>query len=122
MDKMIAYCGIDCSKCEGYIATQSDDRKALEVVADKWRKQFNSEEITAEAVMCDGCTKEGRKSGYCGSMCKIRQCAVKKSVQNCAYCSDYKSCEELKTFFAYPGTAEPKSTLESIYLKISKGI
>ena len=47
MDNITAYCGIDCSKCEGYIATQVNDRKAIEHVAEKWRKQYNSEEITA---------------------------------------------------------------------------
>jgi hypothetical protein len=116
MDNMTAYCGIDCSKCEGYIATQSNDRKAIESIAEKWRKQYNSEEITAESVMCDGCTKNGRKSGYCNFMCKIRQCAITKAVQNCAYCSEYDSCNELKSFFAYPGTAEAKATLDRIRL------
>jgi hypothetical protein len=116
METMTAFCGIDCSKCEGYIATQSNDRKAIESIAEKWRKQYNSEEITAESVMCDGCTKDGRKSGYCNSMCTIRQCAIKKAVQNCAYCADYDSCNELKTFFAYPGTSEAKAALDTIRL------
>jgi hypothetical protein len=117
MDRMTAYCGLDCSKCEGYIATQSNDRKAIESVAEKWRKQYNSENITAESVMCDGCTKGGRMSGYCSSMCKIRQCAVKKAVVNCAYCTDYESCQELKTFHSYPGTAEAKAILDGIRMK-----
>jgi hypothetical protein len=116
METMTAYCGIDCSKCEGYSATQSGNREAIEQIAEKWRKQYNSENITAESVMCDGCTTDGRKSGYCNSMCKIRQCAMGKAVQNCAYCSEYDSCNELKTFFAYPGTSEAKAALDNIRL------
>ncbi len=117
MDTIIGYCGIDCSKCEGFIATQSNDRKALEDIAEKWRKQYNSPDITAESVLCDGCTKNGRKSGYCNSLCKIRQCAVKKAVQNCAYCSEYDSCKELQTFYSYPGTADAKAMLDGIRAK-----
>jgi len=108
---------MDCAKCEGYIATQANDLEAIELVAGKWRKQYNSPEITAESVICDGCTNDGRKSGYCNFICKIRSCAIKKSVQNCAYCSDYDSCKELEAFFAYPLTAEAKSTLDNIRLQ-----
>ncbi len=114
MNNLIGYCGLNCSKCEAYIATQSNDSKAIEQVAEKWRKQYNSETITAESVMCDGCTKNGRKSSYCGSMCKVRLCAIQKAVQNCAYCSDYDSCKELQAFFAFPSAAEAKATLDSI--------
>lgn len=27
MKKMIAYCGLDCEKCDAYIATINDDQK-----------------------------------------------------------------------------------------------
>jgi hypothetical protein len=30
---MIAYCGLDCSKCEGYLATQANDTKQIARVA-----------------------------------------------------------------------------------------
>ncbi len=116
MDNIIAYCGIDCSKCEAYSATQANDRIALESIAEKWRKQFHAEGITAESVMCDGCTRDGKKSGYCNDMCAIRKCAAGKAVPNCAHCSEYESCNELQTFFAYPGTAEAKAMLDGIRL------
>jgi hypothetical protein len=117
MENMTAYCGLDCAKCEGYIATQANDREALEHTAEKWRKQYNSREITAESVICDGCAKDGRLSGYCNFICKIRSCAREKKVENCAYCSDYNTCKELSEFFAYTATAEAKATLERVYSK-----
>ncbi|MFH0977059.1 MAG: DUF3795 domain-containing protein [Spirochaetota bacterium] len=117
MKSMTAYCGIDCAKCEGYIATQANDRKAIEGVAEKWRKQYNSPDITAESVICDGCTKDNRLSGYCNYVCKIRPCAREKKVENCAYCPDYNTCKELAAFYAYPAAAEAKATLEQEYSK-----
>ena len=47
MDKIVAYCGLVCTGCPAYVATQADDRAALEKVAAEWRKAFNSPEITA---------------------------------------------------------------------------
>jgi len=33
---MIAYCGLDCSKCEGYLATQANDPGQIAKVAKIW--------------------------------------------------------------------------------------
>jgi predicted nucleic acid binding AN1-type Zn finger protein len=99
MDKMIAYCGLTCTDCPAYLATQADDRQALERVAAQWREQFNEPRITADAVICDGCLGGGRLSGYC-SMCQIRVCAVERGVANCAHCADY-ACDKLDAFFQH---------------------
>ena len=37
MDKIIAYCGLVCSDCSAYVATQANDQEALERVAAQWR-------------------------------------------------------------------------------------
>jgi hypothetical protein len=111
MDKIIAYCGIVCTACPAYVATQANDRAALEEVAAQWREQFNAPEITTDSIVCDGClTSDGRLSGYC-SMCEIRACGVERSVVNCAYCSDYV-CEKLAGFFAH--ASEAQKTLDDI--------
>ena len=112
MDKMIAYCGLVCSECPAYIATQNDDQEALEKVAAQWRKMFNAPEITADSVICDGClgTNGGRLSGY-GSMCEIRACARERGVVNCAHCAEY-ACDKLKGFFGHAPGAQ--SMLEEI--------
>jgi hypothetical protein len=105
MDKIIAYCGIVCTDCPAYTATQADDRAALEKVAAQWRAQFNAPEITADSIVCDGClTSDGRLSGYC-STCEIRACGVERSVVNCGHCPDYV-CEKLAGFFAHASEAQ----------------
>jgi hypothetical protein len=100
MNKIIAYCGLTCTDCSAYIATQADDRAALEQVAAQWRKEYNAPGITVESVICDGClTDEGRKCSHCFE-CKIRACAMARGVLNCAHCADY-GCEELESFFGF---------------------
>jgi len=111
MDKIIAYCGLVCSNCPAYIATQADDRAALEQVAAQWREQFNAPDITAEFVICDGClTDEGRKCGHCFE-CQIRACGMERGVLNCAYCDDY-GCDKIEGFFSFAPDA--RATLDAI--------
>ncbi len=99
MEKMIAYCGLDCAGCEAFIATQADDLAAKQALLKKWRVEFNSPEMTLASVTCDGCTSSGRLGGYCDA-CPIRACATVKSVVNCAYCDQYETCETLQPFIA----------------------
>ena len=35
MDKMIAHCGLDCTKCDAYIATINNDDELRESVANE---------------------------------------------------------------------------------------
>jgi hypothetical protein len=100
MDKIIAYCGLVCTDCPAYIATQADDRAALEKVAAQWREEFNAPNITVESVICDGCLgADGRHCSHCAE-CEIRACGVERGVANCAYCADY-ACEKLEGFFGF---------------------
>jgi hypothetical protein len=112
MKEIIAYCGLVCSDCPAYVATQANDMAALEKVAAQWREQFNSPELTAESILCDGCLAgEGsRQIGYC-AMCEIRACGMQKGVANCAHCSDY-ACEKVEAFFAHAPNA--RSVLDGI--------
>ena len=108
-EKMIAYCGLVCTKCPAYIATQAGDQEALERVAAHWSKEFHAEFIAADCL-CDGCTGGERLSGYCGK-CEIRACAVARGVINCAHCDDY-GCEKLAGFFKF--APEAQAALETI--------
>jgi hypothetical protein len=96
MATLIAACGLDCAKCDAYIATQTNDMAALAAIAEKWTKEYNAPGLTAENVQCDGCMFEGRKIGHC-SECKIRLCAIERGVPNCAACPDF-ACEQLTGF------------------------
>ncbi|MBU0492351.1 MAG: DUF3795 domain-containing protein [Chloroflexi bacterium] len=100
MDQIIAYCGLVCTDCPAYIATQADDRAALERVAAQWREEYNAPNMTVESIICDGCLDDaGRKCGHCAE-CEIRACGVERGVVNCAYCADY-ACEKLEGFFGF---------------------
>lgn len=94
MSEIIAFCGLDCSKCAAFLATQKNDRAELERVAEKWSE--GDTKLTAEDVTCDGCFGE-RVSKYARSGCAIRTCGLDKKVKNCAYCGEYK-CEKIAKF------------------------
>ena len=97
---MISYCGLVCTDCPAYIATQADDQVALERVAAKWREEYNSPEITPESVVCDGCIASTDR--HCGHWqeCDIRMCGADRGAANCAHCTDY-ACDKLERFFGF---------------------
>jgi len=114
MERLIAYCGLVCSECQAYIATQKDDDAERAKVAETWSKEYGSD-IKPENINCDGCRSEGnRHLAYC-NICEIRLCGVDREVINCAYCMDYP-CEKLENFFKMAPQA--KTTLESIKVSI----
>jgi hypothetical protein len=109
-ERIVATCGIVCSECDAYKATQSNDREALEGMAAEASKQLGVE-MTADDTMCDGCLgSSGRQISYC-AVCAIRACGVENLVENCAHCEDYP-CEKIEAF-AKPGSAH-RRTLDAI--------
>lgn len=72
MNKFIAYCGLDCEKCEARIATVNNDIQLREKVAQLWTK-LNGVKITADMIHCSGCRIDGEKTPYCEALCPIRQ-------------------------------------------------
>ena len=94
MKEFIAYCGLDCEKCEARLATVKDDDALRVKVAALWTK-LNGVEITPEMIVCDGCRVEGRKTVYCESLCPIRQCAVSRGYESCGSCEMMDSCDKL---------------------------
>lgn len=51
---MIAICGLDCSKCDAYIATQTDNQELRIKTAKLWA-ELNNAPILPEHINCDGC-------------------------------------------------------------------
>jgi len=94
--KMIAYCGLVCTECPGYLATQANDPVAAQKVAAEWSKAYHID-VKVEHVWCDGCLVEGKKCAHCGE-CEVRACARKRGVENCARCDQYP-CATLEGFF-----------------------
>ena len=108
---IIAYCGLVCSACPAYIATQADDQAALERVAAQWREEYNAPNITVESVICDGCLSGPRQCSHCAE-CDIRACGVVHDVANCAHCAEYNTCDKIQGFFSMVPAA--RETLDAI--------
>jgi hypothetical protein len=110
MERMIATCGLICSDCEAYKATQDGDVAALEAVAKTWSDQFGVT-LTADDCSCNGCrASTGPWMSHC-SECEYRACGIEQGVDTCASCSSY-ACENLSRFFEQ--VPDAKATLDGI--------
>lgn len=92
MRNMIAYCGLDCEKCDAYLATIHDDQALREKTAKLWA-ELNHAPILPEHINCEGCRVDGVKTVYCESLCDIRQCALKKDMTTCGCCPNVETCQ-----------------------------
>jgi hypothetical protein len=79
---MIAYCCLECDKCDVYIATQKNDDALRAKVAAEWK-------MDAEKLHCDGC-----KSDNALFNCEAKKCAVAKGLPTCAHCRDFSACDK----------------------------
>jgi hypothetical protein len=115
-EKMIAYCGLVCTDCDAYIATQKNDDKMRQDVAEDWTKKYNHQ-FKAADIDCVGCIPtSGKHVGQC-YVCPIRKCGQAKGVINCAYCGEY-ACEELDKYFKMAPVM--KANLEEIRKGLKK--
>ena len=94
MNQLIAYCGLDCEKCDAYIATMNNDQKLREKTAKLWA-ELNNAPILPEHINCQGCRTKGIKTVFCDSLCAIRQCALKKEVATCGDCPEFETCQKV---------------------------
>ncbi|MDY6434878.1 MAG: DUF3795 domain-containing protein [Synergistales bacterium] len=101
---MIAYCGLDCEKCDAFIATKNNDNLLREKTAKLWAK-LNNAPILPEHINCEGCKVEGVKTFYCENLCAIRKCAIEKGINTCVDCSDMEQCLVLKAVTTHNSSA-----------------
>ena len=97
MEKQIAYCGLVCTDCGAYIATQKDDDEMRKDIATEWTAKYNVP-FKPEDINCDGCLPRTVKTIGHLNICPVRKCGQERGVVNCAYCEDY-ACEELGKYF-----------------------
>lgn len=107
---MIAFCGLDCTKCEAFIATACNDDALRAEVAKKWAETYNAP-VAPEHINCTGCHSIGVKIAYCEHMCEIRKCALDRNVSTFADCPDFP-CRHLDRIFKTAPHA--RKTLESL--------
>jgi len=106
---MIAYCGLNCSTCDAYLATRNGSNARRLETAKNWSKLYGTK-IEAEQINCDGCKSNGIRFFHCDA-CEIRQCCISKDVENCAVCRDY-ICDTLARFIKL--APEAGSALEKL--------
>ena len=99
MKEMIGYCGLDCGKCDAYIATIHDDQALREKTAKLW-SELNHAPILPEHINCEGCRMNGVKTVFCDSLCVIRKCAINKGVATCGDCSELDTCQTVRAIIA----------------------
>ena len=113
---MIAYCGLVCTDCPVYRATQQNDDALRAKTAAAWSQMFGAD-IKPEAIYCDGCLSEGGRLFHHCHVCDVRRCGREHAVLNCAHCDDY-GCERITAFFKM--APEAKSSLDAIRAETSR--
>jgi hypothetical protein len=82
---LIGACGLDCSKCEIYAATNNT---ALASQLANWMKKVNNLFVDPRDVHCKGC--RGDKEDLWNKDCKIRQCCIEeKRLDFCNECREF---------------------------------
>jgi hypothetical protein len=89
-NRIVAPCGIVCTDCLAYLATQSNDMEKLQEVAEQWSSEDQLYE--AKDLVCDGCFSD-RLHAFCTD-CEARDCAIQKGYSVCSICSMYP-CDRL---------------------------
>ncbi len=111
MSRILAACGLVCSECEAYQATQREDAAAIARIAADWTARYGHS-FAPEDVWCDGCMTAGeRKCSHARDGCQLRACAVARGAPTCAECGDYP-CEPLASFLE--NVPEARQGLEAV--------
>jgi hypothetical protein len=111
MAKMIAYCGLICTDCIAYLATQKDDDTERQKVVEKWSS--DDYPMTIGDINCDGCLAVGKRLIKFCNECEVRACGIERKVENCAHCNDF-GCEKLEKLWGMLSHKEPRARLEEI--------
>ena len=120
MREIIGCCGIVCSNCDIYKATQNDDDDLRAIIferqmewghGDRFQKLYGREH-TLEDIHCNGCPVENGSAFWYIDNCRMRACALDKNLENCAHCAEYP-CENLQAFFD-KSHVNAKKTLDEI--------
>jgi hypothetical protein len=110
-EKRIGFCGIVCSDCRVFVATQRNDTELKRKVAKSWSTK--KETLKPEDIDCDGCLATGQTLFKFCRTCEVRRCPYGKGIENCAYCPEFP-CEKLTGLWKSLRITKAKATLEEI--------
>jgi len=102
MNTELAFCGLECDTCPIFLATREKDkdrRFEMRVSIAKFCSEHYGMLMQPEDITdCDGCRgSSGRLFTKCRE-CHIRECAAKRNIESCAFCSNY-ACDYLLDIF-----------------------
>jgi len=89
--KYVSFCGYRCDLCPAYVKNV-DKFVDRTMVRNGW-KTFFSFDVPEDRIICVGCCDE---RNHLDTDCPVRPCALKKHVQNCSFCSFFKTCDTLR--------------------------
>jgi hypothetical protein len=73
MTDQISFCGINCSKCDAYLAKKENwSLEKRNKVAKIWAEKYDHPTLTGEGLRCDGCKSKGKLFIHCNK-CEIRK-------------------------------------------------
>lgn len=117
MQEMIAHCGLVCTGCPAFIATQNDSDEERKRVVEKWSSdQFPLETMDID---CDGCLSAGPRLFKFCSDCEVRTCALARKVETCAHCADF-ACSKLEKMWEMTNSTEARERLVGIRKGLKK--
>jgi len=90
MDKMIGYCGVDCSKCVPYIAKKENNDDLRKQYAEEQSKFFEME-IPPENINCDGCPGGAARKRISKTALMVMTIAARSSKKFTVSCARYSA-------------------------------
>jgi hypothetical protein len=88
MQKAVSPCGLICTECEAYKATQADDADAIAAVAAEWSQRYGIA-FSPDDLWCNGCATANGRRARATYECPIGPCARRRGLATCAECADY---------------------------------
>jgi len=81
----ISICGLNCTKCDIYMASHGDEKLRTEIV--EWFTTKRNKNIKPEQIICEGCRSSS--DDQWSSDCKMMLCARKRGLQYCFQCNEF---------------------------------
>jgi hypothetical protein len=104
---LIAVCGLNCAKCDIYLAGHGNEKLRDEII--DWFKKERNEMIKREQIRCQGC--RGPLEVHWSPECKMMPCAIRNGLQHCFQCEDFP-CTGVNEFSS-GGISHHKRTVEN---------
>lgn len=105
---MIGACGLNCARCDIYLASHGDEGKRLGIQT--WFTKMRGRDIALQSIRCEGCGSAPEEC-WCKD-CAMQRCASDRGHRHCFECEGFP-CEHLREFAA-DGSEHHRRTVENL--------